>query len=126
VPPPSANTSRNTTHAKLESSWASTSGRSAETPGASPSELTVASCGAADSVVPNARRAKTRPASPHTTIATPSAETAIFERPGPIPAWRAGSMSSAPGSTAKPVALRSLRATSTSPPPPPLGTVNDT
>ena len=47
------------------------------------------------------RRAKTWPASPHTTSATPSAATATFDRPVPRPAGVAGSMSSAAGHDAE-------------------------
>ena len=43
-----------------------------------------------------------------------------------MPACRAGSMSSGAGIVVNVVDLRSLRATTTSPPQPPFGTVNET
>ena len=46
----------------------------------------------------------------------PSAATATFGRPVPVPATAAGSMSSGPGTPLKLVAARSMRAARTSPP----------
>src|SRR3954470_7445030 len=122
LPAPSANGSRKTAHAKLESSSMSMSGSSAgPEAGMAPAESRVRSCGESDSRPSNTLRAKTRPASPHTTIATPSAATAMRERPVPTPAGRAGSTSSgAPISENAPVSAP-LRATMTS-----LPAVNDT
>ncbi len=106
---------RKVTHAKLESSSASTSGVSAEPPVGS-----VRSCGAVDRLIPKTLRARTcvrpsTPCSPQVMIPTPSALTATFERSTPVPAFAPGSTSAGIGSSAHAFVRRSRRATTTFP-----------
>jgi hypothetical protein len=112
--------------AKLESSSMSISGRSAVGAPVRPSTTSaVMSCGASETRSSKMRRATTRPFSPHTARAVPSAATAIFERPAPAPARLLGSKSRTSGSSRKAEVRRSRRAARTSVPPAP-GAVNET
>ena len=97
----------------------SMSGESAAPAGAFSNEFSVRSCGKLESTVPVSRRATTcvrpsAPASPQVATALPSALTPTRGRRVPVPASRAGSMSS--GAPIGVHVFPSRRAARTSPP----------